>query len=373
MSTLQTTTQNRIRTGLRPGAKALALSTLAAIGQALLSLVPTNQRTNAPRARLLHRVRGVRSRVASVFVLVGAIGLICGNTATSQAASAASGAHIYWIGRSIGAPDYSSVYSLGRANLDGSHAQPTFMHLATVSQSGSWGPSGELAVDRSHLYWTWLPNHSLRCAVLRADLNGSALNTSFMSWSCDEGAGAVAVDSSHVYFGNTGYQYSWAPIGRANLDGSGVNGTFINLPGPWTANGGPVYVAVSGQFIYWLTETSIGRANLDGSGATDPYISLPGHTNVQGFAADGSHLYWSYLPSCDGCGSAGNIARVNLDGSGMNTHFITGATYLGPVQSFGGHIYWGQSDAIRRADLNGSHKVTLVKLSQRVEGLAIGG
>jgi hypothetical protein len=48
MSTLQTTPQRRNRTSNRRGAKVLALCTLAAIGLALLILVPTNQRATAP-------------------------------------------------------------------------------------------------------------------------------------------------------------------------------------------------------------------------------------------------------------------------------------------------------------------------------------
>jgi len=51
MSTLQTTSQHRNNTGRRSGGKVLALSTLAAIGLALLILIPTGHRTGAPTAR----------------------------------------------------------------------------------------------------------------------------------------------------------------------------------------------------------------------------------------------------------------------------------------------------------------------------------
>ena len=50
MSTLQTTPQNGDRISSRKGARVLALSTLVAIGLALLILVPTNQRVAAPTA-----------------------------------------------------------------------------------------------------------------------------------------------------------------------------------------------------------------------------------------------------------------------------------------------------------------------------------
>jgi hypothetical protein len=48
MSTLQTIPQPGDKTTSRPGAKVLALSTLVAIGLALLILVPTNHRATTP-------------------------------------------------------------------------------------------------------------------------------------------------------------------------------------------------------------------------------------------------------------------------------------------------------------------------------------
>jgi hypothetical protein len=62
MSTLHTTPVHRNKTGSRPGARVLALSTLAAIGLALLILVPTNQRTNAPTAGSIAHGAGVTAR-----------------------------------------------------------------------------------------------------------------------------------------------------------------------------------------------------------------------------------------------------------------------------------------------------------------------
>ena len=62
-------------------------------------------------------------------------------------------------------------------------------------------------------------------------------------------------------------------------------------------------VAVSGglaaqadAFVYWTNGFSrtIGRANLDGTGANQSFIT--GADNRYGVAVDGQHVYWAQLP-----------------------------------------------------------------------------
>ena len=60
----------------------------------------------------------------------------------------------------------------------------------------------------------------------------------------------------------------------------------------------------------------IGRANLDGTGANPNFIT--GATNPDGLAVDGSHIYWANSGST-------TIGRANLDGVGVNQGFIPGA------------------------------------------------
>jgi hypothetical protein len=76
-------------------------------------------------------------------------------------------------------------------------------------------------------------------------------------------------------------------------------------------------------FIYWGNTGSgaqgsgaIGRANLDGTGANQSFIT--GATFPAGVAVDAQHVYWDNTFSH-------SIGRANLDGSAANQSFIGGA------------------------------------------------
>jgi virginiamycin B lyase len=203
--------------------------------------------------------------------------------ATDPAQMAVDGGHVYWAN--------STRDAIGRANLDGSSPNQTFITTA----SSTYG----VAVDSAHVYWM---NGT---SIGRANLDGSSPNQSFIT-----GANSpvqIAVDSAHVYWagqqGNT--------IGRANLDGTGVNNNFI------TGVNGPVGVAVDGAHVYWTNSsgTAIGRANLDGTSANESFIS--GASAPTGVAVDSTHIYWANE-------STGTIGRANLDGTGANQSLVTG-------------------------------------------------
>ena len=76
---------------------------------------------------------------------------------------------------------------------------------------------------------------------------------------------------------------------------------------------------------------TIGRANLDGSGVNQNFIT--GANDPFGVAVDGGHVYWANLGS-------GTIGRANIDGSGVNQSFITGASNPYGVAVDGAHVYW---------------------------------
>ncbi len=66
--------------------------------------------------------------------------------------------------------------------------------------------------------------------------------------------------------------------------------------------------------------TSIGRANLDGTGVNQSFIS--GAQGPCGVALEGTHVYWAN----EGYSAKGTtIGRANLDGTGVNQSFIGGA------------------------------------------------
>ena len=99
--------------------------------------------------------------------------------------------------------------------------------------------------------------------------------------------------------------------------------------------------------VYWANFNSgtIGRANLDGSGANQSFITGAGQP--VGMAVDADHVYWTDT-------DANAIARANLDGSGVNRTFVTGASSPVQIAVDNAHLYWTNFTigAIARADLD---------------------
>ncbi len=270
--------------------------------------------------------------------------LIAALAALAALGAARASAYVFWTDQS----------SLARANLDGSHPN---QHLLSVGDT-----SGGLTDDGSHVYWVKAPSRqpddtpNQDGAIMRANLDGSGVT---------QVVGGIAPVSVHVQ-GSQVYFVNWNAsgtntIGRTNLDGSGLNSSFIDVPA-WhdSSDGGPGFIALGGGYVYWYDGNRIGRANLDGSNVNDRLITGTGGGLNLGFAVDSGHLYWALNYSF----GQGSIARVGLDGSGMNKTFIDNLSQPETVDVFQGHIYWTQgavsNRSIRRANLDGSGTVTLV-------------
>jgi Zn ribbon nucleic-acid-binding protein len=107
-------------------------------------------------------------------------------------------------------------------------------------------------------------------------------------------------------------------------------------------------------FVYW-TESfgdTIGRANVDGTGVDKRFIT--GARNPSGVAVDAAHVYWTQSKT-------NTIGRANLNGTGVDKRFITGADYPSGVAVDAAHIYWtnqgsgtGGGTTIGRANLDGT-------------------
>jgi hypothetical protein len=136
---------------------------------------------------------------------------------------------------------------VGRANLDGSDVQRSFLTPPGGFLTG-------IAADNAHLYW------SQACLVLG---------------SCGSGT-----------------------ISRATLDGSGVQRDFITavLPARLAVDADHIYWTKSdGGFLQKTTADTIGRANLDGSAIRQDFITM-GSVNLKGVAVNGTHVYWTSAP-----------------------------------------------------------------------------
>lgn len=177
----------------------------------------------------------------------------------------------------------------------------------------------------------------------RANNDGSGVNPNFIKTG-EEPVG-VAVDASHVYWADQ----DGNAIGRANIDGSGVDNSFI------AGITEPTGVAVNGSSIYWDTLTgTVGRAELSGAVLNAKLVS--GLAEPCGIALDAGHVYWAEIAT----GTPAYIARVGLDGSILQLHYVTipGTSFPCGVAVNSSNIFWtdvgffGGGTRIGRANTN---------------------
>jgi virginiamycin B lyase len=243
-------------------------------------------------------------------------------------AVAVDGAHIYWA-------NYTTD-TIGRANLDGSGIDPSFIRVRPFLGEGPLS----VAIDAAHIYWSTGADvfYGSVGYIGRANLDGSGIDDSFIKTGSNLYPG-LAVDGAHISWTN----FAARSIGRANLDGSAVETNFIKTDE--LSRG----LAVDASHIYWTGislsakpgQEHIGRANRDGSGIQRSFISA-GTTGerLSGLAVDAGHVYWNSYHR----GSPDTIDRAKLDGSSIQRGFITvQRALLGGLAVNGAHIYWGSS------------------------------
>jgi hypothetical protein len=121
--------------------------------------------------------------------------------------------------------------------------------------------------------------------------------------------------------------------------------------------------------VYWANNgnDTIGRANLDGTGVDPSFIT--GAAIPYGVAVNDEHVYWS--------SGAGWIGRANLDGSGVDPNFIPTAPGGGDAELAidERHIFWSNPSPgwIGRANLDGTgvDQTFMAPQSDNVRGLAL--
>jgi hypothetical protein len=237
--------------------------------------------------------------------------------------------------------------SIGHANLDGSGADTAFI-------TGASNPN-YVAVDPAYIFWSnYFPDGSV--SIGRANLDGSGANQHFMDFPLGDYLGGIATDGTYLYWTNQ----STNRIGRASVDGSAANANFIVTYSGTLAD--PLGLALDPDHIYWTScdfsqdcrdGDQVGRANLDGSGVNPTFLSGAPHT--VGLAVDGSHIYWAdEAGPHDQSEIRHAIGRANLDGTGVIASFIP-ATFPQGVAADGTYVYWSNfAGSIGRANLDGT-------------------
>ena len=238
-------------------------------------------------------------------------------------------AAIYWTDLNAG--------TVGRASLDGSSVGRSFIK-APVNPSG-------ITADSRHIYWSDIN----RDTISRARLDGSRLVRRFVripetGW-WDSTPRDLAINRSHIYWTS-----GTAFIGRSRVNGRGVNLRWLD-----TDSAGVFGLTISRRHVYWTSNEPafdppprIGRARLDGSRVTRQFIKSA--TGPGGMARHRGFIYWTNS-------STNTIARARLDGTAVKRRFVrTGGGGVSAVDVAGGFIYW--TDHIRgtigRARLDGS-------------------
>jgi virginiamycin B lyase len=227
--------------------------------------------------------------------------------------------YIYWAGLDL-SPQDSESSTIGRARLNGTKVDRRFIPLYPEGFSES---IREIAVDDEYIYWAENliqkpPGSNFAKSIGRATLDGSDVDHNFITELGSFPRGLVtdvAVDANHIYWSQSpGFgSGSGGAIGRANLDGTGIDPEFI----PFPPGSEPVAVAVDAAHIYWFNADNIARANPDGTEVDPSFISRLRESRPMDLAVGAEHIYWA--------GGSGRIGRADLDGSGVDRRFITGA------------------------------------------------
>jgi hypothetical protein len=167
-----------------------------------------------------------------------------------------------------------------------------------------------------------------------------------------------------VYWSN---QSPGTTIGRAKINGAAANNNFI--PGVDGVRG----VAVDSKFIYWTRlsdgTSSIGRANLDGSGVNTQFITT-NVTNPVGIAVTSSNIYWTNEVGM----SSPTIGRANIDGTNADPNFINTAAYPNGLAADSSFIYFFGPNGLtigRAALTGGSVDPGFIPIPEAFAGLAV--
>ncbi len=175
---------------------------------------------------------------------------------------------------------------------------------------------------------------------------------------------ATGIQNTGVAVDPTGGKVYWSSDPTDSIRSKSISGgsttTFVNLPSDADPRG--IAVDTSANKLYWVEQAgNIKRINLDGTSQETLFSSGVGpYPEDLTLDVAGGKMYWVG----DGFG-AGYINVANMDGTGSISVFKTGLSYATGVEvdPVAQKIYWTDrsgSGAIRRSDLDGSNTETIL-------------
>lgn len=289
---------------------------------------------------------------------------------------------IYWTNnesvRNPNTGSHSTVYSIKRANLDGSNVEAVIATGLDEPQDIAVDPTGgkmywiergnryvrranldgsqveniitgfialDVTVDTKNrkLYWTDTN------ATYRADLNGANVEKV-----ADITGSGIALDTNNEQF----FVASWNFVQKANFDGSNtetlISVDFSNAPDN-------IALDIEGGKMYWTSDWGwLQRANLDGSEFED--FVLGQQERPYGIALDlvNKKMYWTDF-------IVGAIRRANLDGTDYEELINSGiaAPFSLALDVERGKMYWidPQIKKIQSANLDGTNITNIISFN----------
>ena len=237
---------------------------------------------------------------ARVRPVVVTLALLAALLVSALALAPRAEAFIYWNG-------YGTIE---RANLDGSGVEPSFITDSRRDAGGRW-PSAT-----RHIYWA----DGYTGTIERANLDGTGVDHSFITGA---DAGSVAVDAAHVYWSTQAGppKTRMAPPSFAPISTARTRRALTSRRATPAGLGGRRRAHLLGRQLFRLRDRPRqprrhrGRAGLHLCRAAPPGILGIGRRRR-------AHLLDHFT-------ATGTIGRANLDGSGVEPSFITGASFPG--------------------------------------------
>lgn len=234
--------------------------------------------------------------------------------------------YIYWS---------EALGDIARANLDGTGVIDPLLGPGSTDSDHITG----IATDDQYIYWAASDDGACPqgFGIGRAELDGSDATP---SWLCltARPTGGLAFSNNAIFWTQTG------GIAEAQVDDQGDSGVpEILVPTPSTpfAPAGcitgttPGSLAIEGSSVFWGTPNpcaAIGQASVNG-GEISPYFLVGGFNTFAApetyIAADRKSLYW--FNAQPGDSNSYELGRADLDGLNANPGFITDLSHAGPI------------------------------------------